>query len=74
MNEAITAGRLIFCFGECIYRFLALGRNDIIAFVLMDPLLQTVCGQMMRRFQQLIWEVLSRRRELQGKLEIQFTG
>lgn len=50
MNEAITAGRLIFCFGRCFHCFLALGKKNIVTFVLMDPLLQTVCGKKMRRF------------------------
>lgn len=32
MNEAITAGRLIFCFGRCFHCFMALGTNNIITF------------------------------------------
>lgn len=56
MKEAITAGGLIFCFGRRFHCFLALGKNNI-TFVLMDPLLQTVCGKMMRSFRQLIEEV-----------------
>lgn len=72
MNEAITAG-LIFCFGKSFHCSLALGKKNIITFVLMDPQLQTVCAKMMRRFQQLILEVLSRQHQWQGKLQIQFT-
>lgn len=40
MNEAISAGRVIFCFGRCFSYFLALGTT----FVLMEPSPSTVCG------------------------------